>query len=1257
MAERQSFSEENMNKMKKTVLVITILALLCSAFFAIAVTAAALPTVEEGRQKLEDYREAPSKQTLEEALEYIWNLSSSVNGYRDLRKDLETEQINYTIALLEDCAKITTAIPGENATAEEIENYTAKLAEKKAAFRAAEYTVADGVYGNGDGVYLPLYNDKTGYHERYKEICNHLSKAAVAIAGLCRTIEDGKETYFKKASLYFQNADNTQSVSYNQIKNALSDENFKLAEIKIEEIKNADAQGKADGFENILTHLENYPLDVKHAKYSEVIKSLARLAVSVCETETTAEGKQTMLNCASEFISLVPPADVDLAAIKASFNAENLALVKLYTDSLATANGIGAKQSIITNAYNQYSVYPLDRNTEGYDDIMSAIAEAAMDVAMSYLVSVESVDTLIDMTGSIKLLQSFLKKFDDNTGFFKATDGYSDSTDGAGDGFKSRYDRAVANYERLVQEAKDRVELFVPLTEYGATTYLWQHDFDSNSGSKLTEGGTKMVGDYQAIESGADANNPANKYLVIHNDTIGTSAQHYQLKMALTPADKVVYEFDITTFNNLSSGGLHFRSYSMSSNSGARMNAQLFEMDNAGNFYCGNAKSGGKNAHEGPCGANIITTGEWSHVALSFDPTTCDVTFYLNYQKMCTHHATTSASSDNEIFQYSTLYFGTSSSQKTGSVAFDNFFVYYGSAPRTINRLDNLTEYERYKLASDVLSYEAPEGEETPDAYIKAAAWEYAAKLHAKFYNADKEGDDRYIIPTEILGLPLGEERDAKIAEFKAAADAYENFDYEEAMVGYRMATLVRYMQFIDELEAIDRNPDTLEKRRAKISDIEQYLVSRHNQIAEGDKVIDTTKVFPEGTAEEAKLITQLELCQKRIQIQKTYIENEDAILSFNSIMQVFEGSTDANSKLNYYAQAEEIADTLEIALLDLVYEDGANKGKYKYQNFKNAWELYLGAMDKVEEAIRIKNTKDIIGYFAQIEDFDTEAEWLENYGSIRAYVELIRPLIRSGRYTLGIEGYDLAPVLEAFEKVDNWFFLELQKEHIAFIEEGLANFLLADSYVEKMGICRLIQNYIDEADLDANNAELQLLVDRFNIYKDEAEVQEGDYGKLLDQNTVYFVNLARAIDTCVGYSARKAAFERATAYYYSMNVGSEEAQAAILIYESVGRELALIESSSESLMAAVAEYNTAKNADEKYAALVKCYYYSQFVDTEYEGVSIALEAYEAAYKEYNAVIEAANNDVANSAAVVASSRGGSGFSAIVMSIINKIFG
>ena len=142
-----------------------------------------------------------------------------------------------------------------------------------------------------------------------------------------------------------------------------------------------------------------------------------------------------------------------------------------------------------------------------------------------------------------------------------------------------------------------------------------------------------------------------------------------------------------------------------------------------------------------------------------------------------------------------------------------------------------------------------------------------------------------------------------------------------------------------------------------------------------------------------------------------------------------------------------------------------------------------------------------------------------------------------------------------------------------------------------------------------------------------------------------------------------RAAFEKAIAdgydeaivYYYEMNVDSDEAKAAVAIFEAFAEELAAQELASAMFLGYAEQLKSAKNDKDTYLALVNCAAYVDGVTDSIDGVAAALELYETELAKYNAKIAPMNGEIEQINDVVSAVRSGSIASAI-LAVINNIF-
>ena len=150
-------------------------------------------------------------------------------------------------------------------------------------------------------------------------------------------------------------------------------------------------------------------------------------------------------------------------------------------------------------------------------------------------------------------------------------------------------------------------------------------------------------------------------------------------------------------------------------------------------------------------------------------------------------------------------------------------------------------------------------------------------------------------------------------------------------------------------------------------------------------------------------------------------------------------------------------------------------------------------------------------------------------------------------------------------------------------------------------------------------------------------------------------------METVLTYSELVPLFEKATTYYYGIDVEEEETQAAIEKYVSYREKLAALEENgaifvgfAEALEDADALEGKEKQ-DATYTALVNCMKYAALTDLGVEGVAKANETYEAALAAYNAELGIVSAEISETAKVTCAVRSDY-IATTVLAIIGKIF-
>ena len=289
-----------------------------------------------------------------------------------------------------------------------------------------------------------------------------------------------------------------------------------------------------------------------------------------------------------------------------------------------------------------------------------------------------------------------------------------------------------------------------------------------------------------------------------------------------------------------------------------------------------------------------------------------------------------------------------------------------------------------------------------------------------------------------------------------------------------------------------------------------------------------------------------------------------------------------------------------------------------------------------------------------------TEEFWAANYDYINTYVKIIRAIVAAENYDPEYVGVNEA--IAEYETINVYFYEILQNEHIEVIKTQLDRFPTTDSYIQKVGICTYVEQYISENDIDIEREEIQSLIYTLEIYKAELDSQKSDYKALLEQNTQYFITTINKMNSYVTYAELKPLYDEATTYFYGMNVNSNEAKKAIEQYLEYGDALEAIEENSQMFIGFVREIKLAgkmngqRKEEALFAALVSAMAYVDGVDKTYEGVEEAVETYETALAEYNGVAEDINADISGINDVTCAVRTNC-ISGVILAIIKNIFG
>ncbi len=628
---------------------------------------------------------------------------------------------------------------------------------------------------------------------------------------------------------------------------------------------------------------------------------------------------------------------------------------------------------------------------------------------------------------------------------------------------------------------------------------------------------------------------------------------------------------------------------------------------------------------------NIAAEGQWFNVMFIYDPDTHTCKFYIDYEYIFDiYMAGWVDGAVRTIFRGG---HGNGSAATWNYTSYDNVTFYEGKQYRDVNRfnIDGKTDEEKAELF--IFSAEqAMSGSE--DFRSTDFAYRSAASLLADM---------------EAYAQTLSGEAFEKLS---GAINAFKDYDYDNIFVGIKAQNLKEILSMVDALEAIPVTTQDLARINSAVTAIETFIEENSDYIDKADKNyneamkrVDAVKVSLsrlDDVRSLVKVLTQFTRATSLASMTKRY----------NSAMEIYESAKYGN--YNYRKLVEN--DPLFISFEALI-NGTAQKGDPEYITWND---YYISIPAKLAVQQRLENSGKIITCIEIILDMEgyenTDEYWALHSDKIDVYITIIRNIIVSGNYDASYQGLDEA-ILQ-YELIDEYFNKLLQEEHIAVIGAQLDNFVESE-YIEKVGICTFLDRYFENnPDIDLSNPVMQEYKYRLELYKAELESQEKDYVARLEENTKQFISTVSLMASYTTYAELKPIYDTALSYYYLMNVDSEDAKAAISLFESYGDALKTIEVNSALFIAESTNLNIIDRLGPtvEYSVLSDLSKYYPYLDATYsEEIQSLMLRYDSLAEKYNSAASSANN-AADTASAISSSLRSNQISVTILAGVNQLY-
>ena len=968
-------------------------------------------------------------------------------------------------------------------------------------------------------------------------------------------------------------------------------------------------------------------------EYTGTVEDLTSL-VEAAEAASSAADKLSAVEAVKAYLDATPvdPATEGYDDLIHRTNVCALACFNGFVESASKDSATLASASAdLDNADKALTIFELPENLEGYSDSFDEYDAAVLKCADLLIKNIDANITTTLKTATnrvaINTYNGFVK-----THALKLLDpavAYAE--------LNAALEVLVAEHDKAVEILLAEIDSKNAISDYDLPMYD-NYDFEMLNPGTLT--GT-ACGPFSIQNNGfathpfkveAEAN--GNKYFSHYYELPAGNSFHY-INLGQKSGGSFMYEddngyvfsFDFTTFTQLPSKGIDIEAGGINTPDMGRIFPPYFlTIDGSGSLIGG---THGSNSGTTTMLEKAVVPGEWINITITFDPEAFVYTTYVDGEKIGSY----CARYNGNKFEYDEggAHIRFSGKDDNGSFAIDNFVFYSGTNYRNVSKFDEMNDDEKFIYYAEYFS------DEDRDINGKNVAYTRAGELISKYWTwTDKENNiGEY---TEYAnGNPA----------IKSAVDQFLSFDFEELLGFVKKANLEEYISMIVALDNIERST-TVSDRTLQAGKISAFAVDYADYI---NKEIDEDG---NGKAD----YYQYNEVYSRVLQEMIYDENAKIFIRH---MYRFGLVTTLSALERYYSKARALIDEggIDLSIINGT-ADISDKEKANFKELFEAYETFVMAADHIVEVTKMENSNRILICMGMISEYDTEEEWLANYDFVYKYLSIVKPVVLekeadgSLKYDKNYEGVEEA--VEFFNVAYDYCYNVLQTTHVEYLNGILESIASNDAYIEKMGMVSMMDRYL--ADNDINFADPRIIEIRNNLETCRAELQlrEEDYAKILYQNGVYFVNCVEKLRTSETYAEQKKYFVEATELYYNMDITVEGAARAASIYEEIAIEIAIIEEASVKFLEAVAIYQACENNDDRYAALVECYYYAGDVEMSFEGAAEAMAFYEAEYAAYMSYAEATNAEIVATGNAVGSLRTTCGISTVIAIIIKKIF-
>ena len=946
--------------------------------------------------------------------------------------------------------------------------------------------------------------------------------------------------------------------------------------------------------------------------------------------------KDARIKAAVDYLATVDPEAEGLGEKIDSLKKAIVEQANVHIANATNASEVDDKVTYINQAATLLGYLEIDAATEGYLDLRSTMDSQIISTVSDIADSIEFKQNIIDNPSrdeekfngywntmdvkiAINKINGLLKK--------------GDNLLAAQSELKGKLKSIEATYQEKRTANMELAEAYATIEEYKYGMLL-DLDFEN---AKAPNYGFDKIDNTKVNKYGIEKIDGNSVFTIHYIDTNTETSNTYPQVETLDAVYGIVCEFDFATFSEMpGSKGFDVSGGGQNNQAGKYCDPLIFGITSEGDLYYN-----GRPGRDGytVVRENVITPGEWVHLAYVFNYSKQTFDIYFEYELVASGTAKT-GSGDSHVAEDAApidhTHIRPNASAATGEFSLDNFKVYKGSAIRTDKKLANMDEDEKFIYYCDYIHDSRKYILSRNNAYTEAG------KMLTKYCDFDDEGKfvgykDDYSENSDIL----------------AAIEKYYLFDLSKAIQELREANRDEFIFLVNNFAEMERNLDTTALRMTSLKAINEFLESAGANIEQDELYNAAYKKFE---ALEKQLGCDINAISFALSMgrfataptlvaRKKHLDNatalkydEDYPLDMEYYNSCFKTTSDENGN--------EILTPIHSTYNDFIAE---------YSNYDNAHSI-------LEEYQRNDIAKKIVNVIDLIKKYDTEEEWIKNYDYVNEYILILRGYVKDNEDDEAFEPFNedyegINEALEIYKTINTWFYNDLQGKHIEYLDEQLDMIAATDSYITKRGIVAYIEKYFATNDIDYKNEEIKRIVTTYETYQEELEYREKDYAELLVQNAYYFNSVVTKLSLADSYTEMKSLYDEATTYYFALDASVKGTRDMMAVYDAFTEKLTAIDKYSKKFIESMALYALVDESDkdEKFNALVTCFYYSQYAEEAYEGVAEKMIEFNRAYDAYMNEVAQTNSELSGAVGIMASSRANNGNAPVVSVFLGQV--